>query len=383
MNLYFFNTEDLYTASQQLLAGLGITLYSDTETTPVQFDNIHDSEIKNIYFAGMITEINGSAIEKEGYDNLLFYSFELNQKPTRSIIAELCRKANMSTRGLDRPIALILKYGHLISFAIPERFIYLQEWRQRQGGEKIGKIIILKDIDTQDTHAAHLKILYGDNTGKFGLKIRNQTVTTFNDLCKYWQVQFSLQALNKAFYEDLQKWFYYAKIKIKLPPKPEHVKTEDDNNKNFLVRLLARTMFCWFIKEKEGEIIRSELLELTDYKGVRFKLTNDVEDEYFLQSNSYYRGILQNIFFKSLNEKEKKSSKDFKWTKYLHPDFDFSWLINIPYLNGGIFDKLEEDYHKESYEDAVIKIPNFLFYGNEEQKGLPDNNRSAMGKRYV
>jgi hypothetical protein len=31
---------------------------------------------------------------------------------------------------------------------------------------------------------------------------------------------------------------------------------------------------------------------------------------------------------------------------------------------------LYEDNAKESTEDGAIKVPNFLFYGNDEQKGL-------------
>ncbi|MEZ4988526.1 MAG: hypothetical protein R2795_26465 [Saprospiraceae bacterium] len=178
----------------------------------------------------------------------------------------------------------------------------------------------------------------------------------------YWQTVFSLQALNNQFYADLQDWFYYASQNIKLPYKPDYI-NEKENIKNFLVRLLARTMFCWFVKEKG--LIKNELLELTDWQGNKFKLTSDIEEKNFLKSNSYYRGVLQNIFFNALNQKEKKSNKDFGWTKYWHPDFKLDWLTDIPYLNGGIFDKLDEDNAKESIEDTVLKIPNFLFYGIE------------------
>ncbi|MBK8329303.1 MAG: hypothetical protein IPL09_07505 [Bacteroidetes bacterium] len=110
---------------------------------------------------------------------------------------------------------------------------------------------------------------------------------------------------------------------------------------------MARTMFCWFVKEKG--LIKNELLELTDWQENKYKLTHDIEDKKFLKSNSYYRGILQNIFFNALNQKEKKSTKDFGWTKYWHPEFKTDWLTNIPYLNGGIFDKLDEDNAKRKY----------------------------------
>ncbi len=219
---------------------------------------------------------------------------------------------------------------------------------------------MLKDVSTENPHSAHIKILYG-------LTIDRQKIDTFKLLYNYWQSVFSLQALNNQFYADLQDWFYYATQNIKLPYKPNYI-NEKENIKNFLVRLLARTMFCWFVKEKG--LIKNELLELTDWQGNKFKLTSDIEEKNFLKSNSYYRGVLQNIFFNALNQKEKKSIKDFGWTKYWHPDFKIDWLTDIPYLNGGIFDKLEEDNAKESIEDKVIQIPNYLFYGIEIEEEL-------------
>lgn len=222
----------------------------------------------------------------------------------------------------------------------------------------MGKVTLLKDINYNNPHPAHTKILSG-------LSIDKQKISLFIELYNYWQSIFSLQALNDQFYADLQAWFYYASQHIKLPFKPDYI-NEKENTKNFLVRLLARTMFCWFVKEKG--LIKSELLELTDWDNTKYNLTNDIESADFLQSNSYYRGVLQNIFYNALNQKEKKSIKDFKWTKYLHPDFQLDWLVQIPYLNGGIFDKLEEDNAKESIEDTVMRIPNFLFYGiNSEE----------------
>ena len=58
LKLNYFSTEHLYTASQKLLSDLGVKLYSDTEQNAVTFDNIKYPEIKNIYFAGMITDHN-------------------------------------------------------------------------------------------------------------------------------------------------------------------------------------------------------------------------------------------------------------------------------------------------------------------------------------
>lgn len=316
--------------------------------------------VNDAIFEGTETFKNLADVKKlqADYDGLLLFGVTLKKRNdglaiTRSHLAEITRAFNRTFP--YTPVTIIFKYDNLLSFANSERIPYKQEWRE---GDKIGKVTMLKDVNPQNPHSAHKKILYG-------LTIDRQKIDSFKLLYNYWQNVFSLQALNNQFYADLQDWFYYASQNIKLPFKPDYI-NEKENIKNFLVRLLARTMFCWFIKEKG--LIQKELLELTDWNGNRFKLTNDVEEKKFLKNNSYYRGILQNIFFNALNQKEKKTTKDFNWSKYWHPELKIEWLTQIPYLNGGIFDKLEEDNAKESIEDGVIKIPNFLFYGIEEEQ---------------
>ncbi len=328
-----------------------------------KFNNEAHQLIADVYFVGVVNDaiFEGKRTFKDveqvkkltsDYDGLLLLGVTLNNRIdnsniTRNHLAEITRVFNRAFP--YTPVTIIFKYDGLLSFANSERIKYKQEWRE---GEKVGKVTMLKDIDSTNPHTAHLKILSG-------LAININKIDSFEQLYNYWQSVFSLQTLNNQFYKDLQDWFYYASLNIKLPYKPDYI-NEKENIKNFLVRLLARTMFCWFLKEKG--LIQKELLELTDWQGNKFNLTNDIHQSDFLQNNSYYRGILQNIFFNALNRKDKK----FKWKKYWSPDFQLDWLSKIPYLNAGIFDKLLEDNAKESIEDIVIKIPNFLFYGIEE-----------------
>ncbi|MFZ4582881.1 MAG: hypothetical protein ACOYM7_09550, partial [Paludibacter sp.] len=371
MNLSLFATASLFEATTNFFEQLGIRLNSNTaESLPAKDvlreyykENLIFNSVTKTYFVGLVdnavfqtentsTYTYTEAIKEsdKSYEGLMVFALELSKQPTRSELSELTRAFNRISKKM--PVAVVFKYGNEIAFATTERKDYVQTWRN---GEKIGKITMLKDIVIDKTHAAHLKILSD-------LKITGENVTSYNKLHKYWQTKFSVQALNDQFYGDLQDWFYYAIQNIKLPFKPEYI-SENENIKNFLVRLLARTLFCWFVKEKG--LIKPQLLELTDWEENKYKLTSDINEPNFLKSNSYYRGILQNIFFNALNKKEKKSLKDFGWQKYLHPDVNVEWFTTIPYLNGGIFDKLLEDNHKESIEDAVINIPNFLFYGIE------------------
>lgn len=366
--LKFANNGSLVNATKELFNALNIPyqVISSTDYNPSEFfdktDKFND-KITTINTVALIDEkaLNNqfekldskSLRESDKYDALGVFAVELVEtNPTRSTLAEITRAINIEMKAF--PVVAIFRYGDTIAISSTERTKFKSN---NKSGEKIGKVSMLKDINVNKPHTAHIKILKG-------LQIDKSKINSFEKLYVYWQKQLSIQALNDQFYEDLQSWFYYATQKIKLPFKPDYL-DEKENTKNFIVRLLARTLFCWFVKEKG--LIKNELLELKDWDGKIYPLTNDYETENFLYSNSYYRGILQNIFYNALNQKEKKNIKNFKWTEYWHHDLRLDWLTNIPYLNGGIFDKLEEDNAKESIEDEVIKIPNFLFYGIEEE----------------
>ena len=189
---------------------------------------------------------------------------------------------------------------------------------------------------------------------------------------------FNVQLLNEDFYTNLSAWYYYALSKIKLPIKPEYYKTERENVKNFTVRLICRTIFCWFLKEKG--LINPQLLEIDDKKN---KLLKDQAKESFHNQNSYYRGILQNIFFASLNTpmvpEKGRSKNSYYGRQYLLDDFDFGLFDSIPFLNGGLFEKLEEDNCNDTFDDGAISIPNELFYSDEIHSVIGNKTKETKG----
>ncbi|MDB9382461.1 hypothetical protein PN465_09515 [Nodularia spumigena CS-584] len=393
MELTRFNEIDFLPALKGFFSELNVPInYVDDKPTSVKNilqytykDNESFRLINDVYFVGLVDDAafrGNQSLEiaqiNSDYDGILVFGITLNDRlngllPTRSQLAEIARAFNREF--CYTPVVVVFRYGEYLAFANTERLKY----KRNQEGEKAGKVTLLRDVSINNIHAAHEKIIFGDKNFK-GLKIDTSKVNSFKKLYDYWQTVFSLQALNDQFYADLQDWFYYASQEINLPFKPDYV-PEKENIKNFLVRLLARTMFCWFIKEKG--LIKPEILELRDWDGRVYPLVRDFEDENFLESNSYYRGVLQNIFFNSLNQKEKKSLKDFKWTKYLHSDFQVEWFTTIPYLNGGIFDKLDEDNAKESIEDTVMRVPNFLFYGIETEENVAKGKAKKIEVRKV
>jgi len=146
---------------------------------------------------------------------------------------------------------------------------------------------------------------------------------------------FSVEKLNKEFYRHIQKYFYQlvgGKVDdrhdftgcMTLPSKPIE---EQENHKaysEFAVRLLGRVVFCWFLKHKRCDQDRPLIPEeLLSSKAVE-------------EHPGYYHGILEKLFFQTLNKPMNERSK-------YAPEFAHL----IPYLNGGLFDPHKDDFYEE------------------------------------
>lgn len=292
-------------------------------------------------------EFNGSIME-----SYAFFAIDLKGDTyTRSQLAQITREFN---RLFGMPVMLIFRHGSAITLSVINR----RKHQRDESKDVLEKVTLIKDIRFLEPHRAHVEILYELSLEQ--LKLRS-AIHNFVQMQQAWENVLSISELNQNFYKDISQWYYNALHQIKLPRRPEYM-SKEEHAKNFLVRLLSRMIFCWFLKEKG--LIDRELLELENNNGIRYPVLKDINDANFLDSNSYYRGILQNIFFKSLNQEKKRGKKDFKWTRYLPDDFDYSKFTRIPYLNGGLFDILKaEDNAEEHIEDTVMCVPNRLFYG--------------------
>jgi adenine-specific DNA-methyltransferase len=399
MNLQAFHKENLFDATHRLFAQLGIRLNSNTKQSLSIRDvlNTHYKEnpifhaVEETYFSGVIDHsifkqnANNSyqdAIKKadQTYEGLLLFSLKLNRYPTRTEIAELVRAFNRISQKM--PVALLLCYSnshdHYISLGLPERFKYLQDWRQ---GEKIGKVIILRDIHTQHPHAGHLRTLNN-------LSIQGKNIQNFNDLHEHWLTILDLKILNKTFYNELANWFYWAMDKVEFPDDAE--KNTEKRNAENLIRLITRFIFVWFMKEKK--LVPQELFDKTYID----QLLNDKDKTH----STYYKAILQNLFFATLNTPMKKDDPKsrifiddakkygykndgylqqgfYRYSRFIKDKEKFLKLFEqVPFLNGGLFDCLDtHDGKKEIRIDGFsdnpkneerLKIPDELFFTKEE-----------------
>ncbi len=314
--------------------------------------------VNDAIFEGTETFKNLAQVKKlkADYDGLLLFGVKLKNRKdglpiTRSHLAEITRAFNRTFP--YTPVTIIFKYGNLISFANSERIKYKQDWRE---GEKVGKVSLLKDIDTQQTHRGHLAILKQLVIPTTGGK----AVKSFTQLYYYWQSVFSISVLNKNFYEDIIAWFNKAVKDIKIPDQ----NAGSEKHKDFTVRLIARLIFIWFLKELK--VVKDDLL-LPEFENG--------EDNDLIKPKSkgtaYYKFILQNLFFNALNSEKKDRDKkvfdvyaaNFTDEKAIKDAIFFS-----PYLNGGLFDIHPNDWCELGKVNNAFAVPDPLFL--DKEKGL-------------
>jgi len=414
MNLNLFNTTNLFEAATHLFKQLGITLNSNTtEPLPLKDvlkhyykDNDTFKSVDKTYFIGIIDDsvfkVTGmfdknysykEAIEQgeKNYNGLMLFALELNRQPTRTEISELTRAFNRISQKM--PVALLLKYivdkQAVFSIAISERFRYLQNWRE---GEKVGKIIMLRDIYTQNPHTGHIRILQD--------LVKPAGVNTYAQLHQHWLQVLDISILNKKFFQELSNWYFAVMDKVSFPDDVE--KNKEIRNATNLIRLITRVIFIWFLKEKQ--LVPAYLFS----KNFVASILKDFNKN--KQSHNYYNAILQNLFFATLNQKieERKFAKEgsFQTNKGEHgvknlfryadlftiPEKEILELFkDIPFLNGGLFDCLDKlnDEGKTEYVDGFSRnpkkkaiVPDYTFFGEEQEVDL-NEVYGTKNKRYT
>ena len=382
--IHNFAQGSLFACTEQLFKQLNIELHS-SEDLPILPQDFFDKElyrpenkvhqlIQQLYVAGMIgTE----------EDCLAVIAVELaTTATTRTQLSTITRLINRQAEGM--PVAVLFRYGNHIALANAERTQYKQTYRE---GEKIGKVSILKDIDTLKPHRGHLRILEK-------LQI-DKSIKTFKELYAKWLGVFDTKILNKEFYKELFAWYEWAISEtsgIKYPNDPKAIKEERQLEKQ-IIRLITRVLFVWFIKQKG--LVPNNLFEEAELQ----KILKDFQDN-SSENGNYYNAILQNLFFATLNKEiterafaKEKNGRDVK-TLYRYAEmFSISeekvieLFKPVPFLNGGLFECLDKDqgndgkrYHLDGFsrnentkEDGNrfrqrTLIPNIFFF--EKDKGL-------------
>jgi len=199
---------------------------------------------------------------------------------------------------------------------------------------------------------------------------------------------FSVEKVTKDFYKQIADWYFWAVKNSRFPEAAENEETGTGRNMA-VIRLITRLIFIWFMKERR--LVSPDLFDKTKMSALLKSLKAD--------ETTYYKAILQNLFFATLNTKIEDRKFRFtgsfqgKNTDYMdHGIYRYEAYFNnqedmlevfkdIPFLNGGLFDCLdwtakESGTGKEvrfdgfSDKEVGLKVPNYLFFSEEREADL-------------
>lgn len=425
MKLQIFNQVNFLPALKALFKDLKVPMnyVADEPTSAKEIlkDTYKDNDtfqlMDDVYFVGMVDDAafeGNKSLEaekiKSDYDGILIFGVTLKSRPngllpTRSQLAEISRAFNREF--YYTPVVVVFKYGNYLAFANTERLKYKQEWRE---GEKAGKVSLLRDIHIEKPHSGHERILAELQIPTTGTK----KVDSFAKLYAYWQEVFSVSLLNKKFYQELSNWYFWATKHVTFPGEPtiadahhKKAKLEDllqEHRATNVIRMLTRLLFVWFIKEKK--LIPEELFDLDALqKNILNEISPYHEKGMFKERNKesiYYKAILQNLFFATLNcpieadslDKRKRGFRGdgygthrgidylMRYKQYFKNPDAFLKKLNqtVPFLNGGLFECLDDKFNNiyiDGFSDQMTKgeqliVPDYLFFGVEEETDLSD-----------
>ena len=321
-------------------------------------------------------------------ETYLFFAIELNKTDySRSALAQITREIN---KIFPMPVMLLFKYGDHLTLSVINRRLHKKDEQK----DVLEKVTLIKDISTRNPHRAHIEILFDLS---FDELKRLHKFTNFVELHNAWQKTLDTKELNKRFYRELSNWYFWAINCVSFPNDIDNDKDDTVFNSESIIRLLTRLIFIWFIKEKN--LIPDKIFEGKEVsKLIRGFNTKD--------STVYYRAVLQNLFFATLNQKieerafatdgtfeQNKKNYGIKNLYRYSSDFAISkdevikLFERVPFLNGGLFDCLdsEDKNGKVMYLDGFSRnpkkqaqVPDELFFSQEKTIDLSavyDNKR--------
>ena len=320
-----------------------------------------------------MTLLESNSFDKGNIKSFLFCAVELkDNRYSRTKYAEFTREIN---KRLFAPTVILFRAGDHLTVAFADRR------PDKIDGDRdvLGQVTLIKDIRLNNPHRAHLDILSELSLEECVQWMNDKKKPkNFDGLLAAWLAKLDTEELNKQFYRKLFVWYEWAREEATFPTDENCVIKPEEH----VIRLITRLLFIWFIKEKG--LIAAELFNRTQIQDL---LTEDD----FNNGDSYYRAVLQNLFFATLNteiDKRKFSTvgyatnRDFSRYRYKDQMRDSDKLLDIfaktPFINGGLFDCLdsweatgEESYRIDCFSDNQYKklsIPNRLFF--DENRGL-------------
>jgi type I restriction-modification system DNA methylase subunit len=349
--------------------------------------------VENWEYVDMIFQITGEELKQTNpklfkldenswrkglYKSFLFFAIELApQNYTRTQLATITREIN---KLFQMPVSILFRHGSSITLSIVTHRSHKKDGTR----DVLEKVTLIKDINFANPHRAHIEILYDLSVEPLHQKF---SFTNFDQLQQAWKQTLDSSELNKRFFREIADWYFWAGTQVAFPP--EAGPTDEIRNATGLIRLLTRLIFVWFLKEKN--LIPDDLFN----RGKVEELLPDLVPE----ETTYYKAILQNLFFATLNQEMNtptkpdnrrfRSSRTFQGKNpdqgmnnlyryeslFKQPDKALALFAAVPFLNGGLFECLDEEIPSGKKKlvdgfsdrgDNPLKLPNLLFFAPEQ-----------------
>ncbi len=320
-------------------------------------------------------EDTSKSFDKGNNQSFLFCAVELKDNNySRTKYAEFTREIN---KRLFAPTVILFRVGDRLTVAFADR----RPDKTDEDRDVLGQVTLIKDIRLDNPHRAHLDILSELSLEECVQWMdANSKPKNFDGLLAAWLAKLDTEELNKQFYRRLFAWYEWA-------VKDKNVKFPTDENRvikreEHVIRLITRLLFIWFIKEKG--LVADELFNKAQVQDLLKE--NDCDN-----GDSYYRAVLQNLFFATLNTEidkrefsmgnnsDHRNFSAYRYKKQMrNPDKLLKLFAKTPFINGGLFDCLdsftatgEGGYRIDCFSDKQyhkLSIPNRLFF--DEDRGL-------------
>ena len=256
----------------------------------------------------------------------------------RTYLADTTRTVN---RLFSMPVVLLFRHGATVSLAVVHRRVHKRDANR----DVLEKVTLVKGIRTDRTpHRAHTDILAELALPRL---VAAAGVRSFDDLHAAWERTLDVEELNRRFYRELLRWFERAVTECRFPDDG----AGDGTAQRHVIRLITRLLFIWFLKEKG---LAPDTVFEEDF--ARDALTQHAPDR-----TDYYRAVLQNLFFATLNteigkrafrkpsasgRRDNPDHRDFSKYRYrallTDPEGFTATLRSVPFVNGGLFDCLDD-----------------------------------------
>jgi len=386
------------------MAGVGVT------AQPTEIGRA-DRLSKMLVIQGILRSFNSADHARKVFCDVLNYHYATGELP--------CAKWPESIRSLlnGAPILLADHNG----FKILYLRISADELRRGAGRQVIQRIckddptfrglIVVSDQPQKNWELVNVKV-HGDDSNRLVLRrmrvgveaMRTATERlatleiaeaeessiTAEELQSRQDQAFDVEAVTKAFFADLANWYFWALKHVRFPK--DAPKEKDGYDHVSIIRLITRLVFCWFVKEKG--LIPADLF---NERKLADLLVGFAPGKVSNKGSVFYKAILQNLFFATLNTEMDKRN----WRRngqnfmahslyrhkelFVRPNEALALFKNIPFLNGGLFeclDKILGDEANPRYEridgfsdreDSQPTVPDFLFFGEEREVDLSED----------